>query len=72
MKTKVFSLILIFMLVLTFAAPVSAYEDYGLIYDDTGELDSGYMKELSESTLGSIGSEYGVEVRVDIVTVVEG
>lgn len=71
MKTKVFSLILIFMLVLTFAAPVSAFEDYGLIYDDTGALDSGYMKELSESALGSICSEYGVEVRVDIVTDLE-
>lgn len=72
MKTKVLSLILVLMLVFAFAAPASAYTDYGVVYDDTGLLNTDYLHTLSYDTLQNISDTYQFEVRVDIVQTLEG
>lgn len=72
MKRKVLSLILVLMLVFAFAAPASAYTDYGIVYDDTGMINTDYLHTLSYDTLQNISDTYQFEVRVDIVQTLEG
>lgn len=71
MKRKLWIMLLTLIMVFSFAAPAMAYEDYGLIYDDTGQLDGGNMGSLSDY-FSEITDEYGVEVRCDILTDTEG
>lgn len=71
MKRKLWILLLALVMVFSFAAPAMAYEDYGLIYDDTGQLDNGDMPSLNNQ-FTEISDQYGIEVRCDIVTDLEG
>lgn len=72
MKKRILSFVLILTLIFSFAASAYGYEDYGLVYDDTGLMDTEYMEVLSNDTLADIGAKYGLEVRVDIVSDLEG
>lgn len=72
MKKRIMSFAVVLLLIISFAAPTMAYENYGLVYDDTGLLNYDYMDNLSSDTLKEIGDANEMEVRVDIVTDLEG
>ena len=56
------------LLALTFCIPAAAAEDYGVIYDETGQLGSEPLRYAGEVTLPALTERYGVDLRVDILT----
>ena len=65
---KFASFVLSVLLALTFCIPATAAEDYGVIYDETGQLGSEPLRYAGEVTLPALTERYGVDLRVDILT----
>lgn len=65
---KFASFVLSVLLALTFCIPAAAAEDYGVIYDETGQLGSEPLRYAGEVTLPALTERYGVDLRVDILT----
>ena len=56
------------LLSLSFCIPAAAAEDYGVIYDETEQLGSESLQHAGEVTLPALTEQYGVDLRVDILT----
>ena len=56
------------LLSLSFCIPAAAAEDYGVIYDETEQLGSESLRHAGEVTLPALTEQYGVDLRVDILT----
>ena len=65
---KFASFVLSVLLALTLCIPAAAAEDYGVIYDETGQLGSEPLRHAGEVTLPALTERYGVDLRVDILT----
>ena len=65
---KFASFVLSVLLALTLCIPAAAAEDYGVIYDETGQLGSEPLRYAGEVTLPALTERYGVDLRVDILT----
>lgn len=65
---KFASFVLSVLLALTFCIPAAAAEDYGVIYDETGQLGSEPLRYAGEVTLPALTERYGVDLWVDILT----
>ena len=55
-----------------FPVSVQAATEYGLAYDATDSMDSGFMDALGQDTFYQLTQASGIEVRVDIVDDLEG
>lgn len=67
MKKRIFGLILSLAMICAMVIPVLAYEDYGVIYDVTGNLGSETVRTVGEETLPGLSEQSGIDLRVDIV-----
>lgn len=65
---KIVGLVLSALLAFTFCIPARAEEDYGVIYDETGQLGSESLQYAGTVTLPALTQQYGVDLRVDILT----
>ena len=69
MKKKLFRLAAALLLTVSLLCiPSLAASDYGLIYDETESLGSDTLAMLGESTLPMAAEDLGVEIRVDVLT----
>ena len=65
---KIVGLVLSALLAFTFCIPARAEEDYGVIYDETGQLGSESLQYAGTVTLPALTQQYGVDLRVDVLT----
>lgn len=69
MKKKLFRLAAALLLSLSLLCVTAfAASEYGVIYDETGSLGSDTLTLLGESTLPMFSEQLGVELRVDVLT----
>ena len=68
MKKKYSVFTLAFMLALFLSFPVSAAQDYGVIYDETDLLGSSSLIMQGEEMLPDLSDELGIDFRVDVLT----
>ena len=68
MKKKFSVLALALLLVLALGTPVMAANQYGVIYDETEELNSPGLAYLGETVLPQVAESCGLDLRVDILT----
>ena len=68
MKKKLFRLAALLLTLSLLCIPAFAASDYGLIYDETESLGSDTLAMLGESTLPMAAEQLGVEMRVDVLT----
>lgn len=60
------------MPVLAAEAEEDSYTTNGVIYDETGVMDTEVLQELGQVTLPSVGGAYGVDLRVDVLDYADG
>ncbi|MBQ1352109.1 MAG: TPM domain-containing protein [Oscillospiraceae bacterium] len=72
MKQKLRSLFMGLCLIIGLAVPALAASNYGLVYDATDLLDGTFLSDLNDNTFTPLGEQYGMEVRIDVVTKLEG
>lgn len=61
------------ILVLLFLLPIPAQAaDYGVIYDETGMLETDDLIRLGTETLPGFTEEFGIDLRVDVLTDIDG
>ena len=72
MMKKLTAFLLSALLLTLLCAPALAASDYDLVYDATELLDPDVLSDLGETALPRLRDKYGVEVRVDIVTDLQG
>lgn len=71
MKKKLICLALAVLLALSLCVPSLAAEEYGVIYDETDALNSPSVTYLGEQLLPMISEQFGIELRVDVLTVMD-
>lgn len=69
---KLFAPLLALCLALSLLIPSFAYQDYGLLYDNTGKLDTQKAQMYNDNLLKEFGNKYGIELRIDVVDDLEG
>ncbi len=72
MKKRFLALAATLCLLLALAVPALAASDYDLAYDATDQMDTAFMNELGYDIFPSLTDQYKVQVRLDIVTDLEG
>lgn len=72
MRKKIFALGMALCLALCLSVPALGAQDYGLIYDATDLLDGQTMSTLANDTFYPLSEKYKVQVRVDVVSNLEG
>lgn len=61
------------ILVLLFLLPTPAQAvDYGVVYDETGMLETDNLTQLGTETLPGFTEEFGIDLRVDVLTDIDG
>ncbi len=68
MKKTYSVFVLIFLLTLSLCTPALALTEYGVIYDETGELGSNTLLMQGEQTLPELSQTLGIDLRVDVLT----
>ena len=69
MKKKLFCLAALMLTLSLLCIPALAALDYGVIYDETESLGSDTLTLLGETTLPMASEQLGIEMRVDVLTV---
>lgn len=69
MKKKLFCLAALMLTLSLLCIPALAASDYGVIYDETESLGSDTLTLLGETTLPMASEQLGIEMRVDVLTV---
>ena len=72
MKKTFLSLLLALSLLAVAARPALAFQEFGAVYDATGEMETAVLQEYGLTTMPELTQNYGLDVRVDIVTDTEG
>lgn len=62
---KLFSSVL--ALVMAFSLSAQAYQDYGLTYDETDQLNADFLQTLAYEVFQPLTNEYDMEVRLDVM-----
>lgn len=72
MKHRIFALILVLVLALGLTAPAAALVDYDYLSVAISEMDNERLQTHGMTTLPGMSSQYGFDLRVDIVDAIEG
>ena len=70
MRKTILSVVVVLFLILL---PIPAQAaDYGVVYDETGMLETDKLIELGTETLPGFTEEFGIDLRVDVLTDIDG
>ena len=65
---RVFAPLLALCLALSLVLPAFAANEYGLVYDQTGKITKETAESIDEFDLAPIDQEYGIEMRLHLVS----